>query len=126
MAIISGDIIAIEEKARKLGVGELYGLFACMTSGRSWDAIQAGIDVNHKTESEEKEIKNDAAKYVVRNFSFPLTLFRSLFPFGYFICGVQFGLLLLYLNFRWRLWKFFIAYHDICFWFWKPTIYCEG
>jgi len=65
MAIISGDIIAIEEKARKLGVGELYGLFACMTSGRSWDAIQAGIDVNHKTESEEKEIKNDAAKYVV-------------------------------------------------------------
>lgn len=65
MAIISGDIIAIEEKARNLGVGELYGLFACMTSGRSWDAIQAGIDINHKTESEEQEIKNDAAKYVV-------------------------------------------------------------
>jgi len=65
MAIISGDVVAIEEKARKLGVGELYGLFACMASGRSWDAIQAGIDVNQKTESEEKEIKNDAAKYVV-------------------------------------------------------------
>ena len=67
MAIISGDVVAIEEKARKLGVGELYGLFACMASGRSWDAIQAGIDVNQKTESEEKEIKNDAAKYVVRH-----------------------------------------------------------
>jgi len=66
MAIISSDVDAIKERAEMLGVGELYGLFACMTSGRSWNAIQSGIDMNKKTNVEEKEIKDDASKYLVR------------------------------------------------------------
>ena len=43
----------------------MYGLFACMTSGRSWNAIQSGIDKLKKSDAEENEIKNDASKYLV-------------------------------------------------------------
>ena len=65
MAIISRNLNAIQLHAEKLGVGELYGLFACMATGRSWNAIQGGIDRNPKNKEEEMEIKNDAAKYLV-------------------------------------------------------------
>lgn len=67
MAVINSDVKNIERTARKLGVGEMYGLFACMTSGRSWNAIQSGIDKLKKSDAEENEIKNDASKYLVNN-----------------------------------------------------------
>lgn len=28
----------------QLGVGDLYALFSCMVSGRTWDAIESGLD----------------------------------------------------------------------------------
>ena len=65
MAVINSNVKDIERTARKLGVGEMYGLFACMTSGRSWNAIQSGIDKLKKSDAEENEIKNDASKYLV-------------------------------------------------------------
>nr|CAG4646955.1 EOG090X047B [Megafenestra aurita] len=64
MSIIRSNVQDIEKNALKLGVGELYGLFACMVSGRSWNAILGGIDKQKKTLEEEREIKNDASKYV--------------------------------------------------------------
>jgi aarF domain-containing kinase len=36
---------AIRTAATALGVGELYGLFACMVTARSWNAIQRGMEV---------------------------------------------------------------------------------
>ncbi|XP_046656352.1 aarF domain-containing protein kinase 1-like [Daphnia pulicaria] len=64
MSIIRSNVHEIEEVSEKLGVKELHGIFACMVSGRSWNAILGGIDQRKKTSEEEKEIKNDASKYV--------------------------------------------------------------
>jgi aarF domain-containing kinase len=44
-AIIKRDVEAIREAATTLGVGELYGLFACMVTARSWDSIKRGMEV---------------------------------------------------------------------------------
>nr|CAG4636080.1 EOG090X047B [Eubosmina coregoni] len=65
MAIINSNVKEIELIGKKLGVGDMFGLFACMTSGRSWNAIQGGIDKLKKSAAEEKEIKDDASKYLV-------------------------------------------------------------
>ena len=70
MSVIRSDVNDIRSTAEKLGVGELYGLFACMASGRSWNAIVSGIDKQRKSQAEEDEIKNDAAKYLVSGFHF--------------------------------------------------------
>jgi len=42
----------------------LYGLFACMVTGRSWSSIQKGVDVAERTAGESAEIKANAAKYL--------------------------------------------------------------
>ena len=63
-AIIHRDIAAIKTSADKLGVGMLYGLFACMVTGRSWSSIQKGVDVAERSASESAEIKANAAKYL--------------------------------------------------------------
>jgi aarF domain-containing kinase len=65
MSIIRSNVREIEEVSEKLGVKELHGIFACMVSGRSWNAILGGIDKRRKTSEEEKEIKDDASKYLV-------------------------------------------------------------
>ena len=36
LAIINRDVEQIKAAADKLGVGELYGLFACMVTARCW------------------------------------------------------------------------------------------
>merc|ERR1719167_1819882 len=63
-AIIHRDISAIKISADKLGVGMLYGLFACLVTGRSWSSIQKGVDVAERTAGESAEIKANAAKYL--------------------------------------------------------------
>nr|CAG4643125.1 EOG090X047B [Ilyocryptus agilis] len=65
MSVIRSDTKEMESVAQKLGVGKLYVLFACMISGRSWNAIQGGIDKHGKTTTEEREIKDDASKYLM-------------------------------------------------------------
>jgi len=63
LAIINRDVEAIKTSADKLGVGSLYGLFACMVTARSWSSIQKGLDVAPKTASESAEIKANVMKY---------------------------------------------------------------
>jgi aarF domain-containing kinase len=51
-SILKSDVDGIKEYAGKLGIGELYGLFACMVAGRSWSSITQGIDKKKKGKSE--------------------------------------------------------------------------
>ncbi len=63
-AIIKRDVEAIRTAATALGVCELYGLFACMVTARSWNAIQRGMEVSQRNSSEADEIKQNAARYM--------------------------------------------------------------
>ncbi|XP_071551401.1 aarF domain-containing protein kinase 1 isoform X2 [Panulirus ornatus] len=64
LSILNADLNEIQRYGDQLGVGELFGLFACMVTGRSWDSITKGIDKKERTSSEQDEIKADAAKYL--------------------------------------------------------------
>ena len=44
--------VAVELNADHLGVGQYYGLLACMLTGRSWNSIQKGIDKSEKNAAE--------------------------------------------------------------------------
>ncbi|XP_076637322.1 aarF domain containing kinase 1 isoform X2 [Colletes latitarsis] len=62
LAILDGDKSAMQMHCAKLGVADLYGLLACMVSGRSWNTIMAGVqrtkyDMQEKEEFQ-KEIPN--------------------------------------------------------------------
>jgi len=63
-AIINRDIDEIKRTADQLGVGDLYGLFACMVTARSWNSIQKGLEVSARDKSESAEIKENAARYM--------------------------------------------------------------
>ena len=52
-SILKADLEGIKQSADCLGVGKLYGLFACMVTGRSWGSIQKGIDKEHFRELKE-------------------------------------------------------------------------
>ena len=52
LSILNADLKGIQNYADKLGVGQLYGLFACMVAGRSWSSITKGIDKAEKTRAE--------------------------------------------------------------------------
>ncbi|CAK9809304.1 AarF domain-containing kinase 1 [Anthophora plagiata] len=54
LAILDGNKAAMQTHCANLGVGDLYGLLACMVSGRSWDAITAGVQKT-KYDMQEKE-----------------------------------------------------------------------
>jgi len=64
LSILNANQEGIKEYADKLGVGQLYGLFACMVAGRSWSSITKGIDKSEKTKAEGKEIKANVARYI--------------------------------------------------------------
>ena len=51
-SILKADLEGIKQSADCLGVGKLYGLFACMVTGRSWGSIQKGIDKAEKNSAE--------------------------------------------------------------------------
>ena len=51
-SILKADLEGMKKNADHLGVGELYGLFACMVTGRSWNSIQKGIDKSEKNAAE--------------------------------------------------------------------------
>ncbi|CAI5450144.1 unnamed protein product [Caenorhabditis angaria] len=44
MAILKPDMQEIRKVANQMGVGELYGLFACIVTRRSWKSVTSGID----------------------------------------------------------------------------------
>lgn len=43
MSLIKGDLSGVERYSRRLGAGDLYPLFACVLTGRTWTAVNAGI-----------------------------------------------------------------------------------
>lgn len=67
LALMQADTKSIEKHATELGVGELYGILACVVSGRPWSAIVRGITehIDKKAlQSEESEIKSYASRYM--------------------------------------------------------------
>lgn len=52
MSLIQANLQGVEKYAKKLNVGQLYPLFACMLTARSWDSVKTGIDKKSVTESE--------------------------------------------------------------------------
>merc|ERR1719189_2517614 len=64
LSIINADVDGIKKNADLLGVGNLYGLFACMVTGRSWNSIQKGVVKAEKNAAESQEIKANAARYI--------------------------------------------------------------
>ncbi|KAM9341177.1 aarF domain-containing protein kinase 1 [Symphorus nematophorus] len=63
-ALIKGDMPGVERYSRRLGAGELYPLFACVLTARSWTAVNAGISSVPVTHSEDVEIRTNAALYL--------------------------------------------------------------
>ncbi|XP_061651523.1 aarF domain-containing protein kinase 1 isoform X1 [Phyllopteryx taeniolatus] len=63
-ALIHQDMSGVEHYSRKLGAGDLYPLFACVLTARSWAAINSGISSVPVTLSEDVEIRTNAAVYL--------------------------------------------------------------
>uniref|UniRef100_A0A1B6MKA0 Protein kinase domain-containing protein n=1 Tax=Graphocephala atropunctata TaxID=36148 RepID=A0A1B6MKA0_9HEMI len=62
LSILNKDKELMRQHCEKLGVGDLYAFFACMVSGRTWDAIESGLNKTKFTVREkdmfQKEIPN--------------------------------------------------------------------
>ncbi|XP_055016353.1 aarF domain-containing protein kinase 1 isoform X2 [Boleophthalmus pectinirostris] len=63
-ALINRDLKEMEQSSRRLGAGDLYPLFACVLTGRSWTAVNSGISSAPITQSEDVEIRTNAARYL--------------------------------------------------------------
>ncbi|XP_051873635.1 aarF domain-containing protein kinase 1 [Pristis pectinata] len=65
-SLIKTDMKGTEMYSRRLGAGDLYPLFACMITARSWASITKGIDQIPVSKNEDVEIRLNAAKYLPR------------------------------------------------------------
>ncbi|GAB1610413.1 aarF domain-containing protein kinase 1-like [Argonauta hians] len=65
MSLLKADESEIRRSASQLNCGELYGLFSCIVSARSWDAILQGIKDKPVTQTEMEEIRDNASHYIV-------------------------------------------------------------
>ncbi|XP_051941722.1 aarF domain-containing protein kinase 1 isoform X1 [Hippocampus zosterae] len=63
-SLIQQDMPGVERYSRKLGAGDLYPLFACVLTARSWTAVNSGISSVPVTLSEDVEIRTNAALYL--------------------------------------------------------------
>ncbi|XP_057200455.1 aarF domain-containing protein kinase 1 [Triplophysa rosa] len=63
-SLIRGDMKGIERYSRRLSAGDLYPLFACVLTGRSWKSVNDGISQTPVTQSEDVEIRTNAALYL--------------------------------------------------------------
>ncbi|XP_062974991.1 aarF domain-containing protein kinase 1 isoform X1 [Elgaria multicarinata webbii] len=63
-ALIKADMKRIQKYSRQLGAGDLYPLFACMLTARSWESVNRGINQLPVTRKEDVEIRNNAATYL--------------------------------------------------------------
>ncbi|KRZ09001.1 putative aarF domain-containing protein kinase 1 -like protein, partial [Trichinella zimbabwensis] len=64
LSLLHKDRLGIERWSKALGVGDLYPLFACMVTARSWKAIIRGIKNTDFTAEENDDIKTHAASYI--------------------------------------------------------------
>ncbi|XP_034625152.1 aarF domain-containing protein kinase 1 isoform X2 [Trachemys scripta elegans] len=51
-SLIKADMKRVQKYSRRLGAGDLYPLFACMLTARSWDSVNRGIDRSPVTANE--------------------------------------------------------------------------
>lgn len=65
MSLIKADLDGIKKYATAMNAGDMYGLFACMLTARSWKAITSGIEKQKYSKSEDEEIKSNAANYLI-------------------------------------------------------------
>ncbi|XP_055989698.1 aarF domain-containing protein kinase 1 [Sorex fumeus] len=63
-ALIWRDMKGVKEYSQRLGAGDLYPLFACMLTARSWHSVKRGIGQAPVTASEDLEIRSHAANYL--------------------------------------------------------------
>ncbi|KAB0342676.1 hypothetical protein FD754_019602 [Muntiacus muntjak] len=63
-SLIWTDMQSVRKYSQRLGAGDLYPLFACMLTARSWDAVNRGIGQTAVTATEDSEIRNHAANYL--------------------------------------------------------------
>ncbi|CAL8113884.1 unnamed protein product [Orchesella dallaii] len=66
LCILNSDVDGIKKHSMDLGVGEMYGLFACMITGRSWESIASkdGITKVKLTKDEENAIRKNVGSYL--------------------------------------------------------------
>ncbi|KAI4875437.1 hypothetical protein NFI96_005877 [Prochilodus magdalenae] len=60
-SLIKGDMKGIERYSRRLGAGDLYPLFACVLTARSWASVSTGIGQTPVTRAEFGFLQRDAA-----------------------------------------------------------------
>ncbi|CAG2249912.1 ABC1 [Mytilus edulis] len=65
-SLIKADMEGIKKYSTAMNAGDMYPLFACMLTARSWKAISSGIDKQQYTKSEDDEIKSNAADYLIQ------------------------------------------------------------
>lgn len=63
-AIISGDVDGIKKHSEKMGVGDQYGIFACMLSARTWDTVVRGMKKTPLLQDEVHELRNSITTYL--------------------------------------------------------------
>ncbi|XP_007939597.1 aarF domain-containing protein kinase 1 [Orycteropus afer afer] len=63
-SLIWTDMRRVKKYSQRLGAGELYPLFACMLTARSWNSVNRGIGQAPVTAAEELEIRDNAANYL--------------------------------------------------------------
>ncbi|XP_057587847.1 aarF domain-containing protein kinase 1 isoform X2 [Hippopotamus amphibius kiboko] len=63
-SLIWTDMKSVKKYSQRLGAGDLYPLFACMLTARSWDSVNRGIGQTPVTATEDSEIRNNAASYL--------------------------------------------------------------
>ncbi|GMS80290.1 hypothetical protein PENTCL1PPCAC_2465, partial [Pristionchus entomophagus] len=57
VALLKPDQDEIKRVANEMGVGELYGLFACIVTRRSWKSVTSGVNKRTMDDSEKKELR---------------------------------------------------------------------
>jgi len=66
LSIINANVEGIKKYGKELGVGNLYGLFACMVTARSWESITStdGGVAKKVTAEEEQRIRKNIGNYL--------------------------------------------------------------
>ncbi|XP_023938687.1 aarF domain-containing kinase 1 [Bicyclus anynana] len=65
LSIISRNKDQMRVHAEELGIeGNLYGLFACMVTGRPWDAIIKGIEITKPSSKEKTVFQNELPNFL--------------------------------------------------------------
>ncbi|CAI4225056.1 unnamed protein product [Auanema sp. JU1783] len=64
IALLDANQERIKKVATQMGVGELYGLFACIVTRRSWKAVTEGINKSKIDKSEKEELRQYAVSLI--------------------------------------------------------------